>query len=67
MKLGRINNMKDPNRDEVDNLLNELECLKDELDSNESEQVELRSKARYLHKEIEKIEGQLTEMDVEYD
>jgi septal ring factor EnvC (AmiA/AmiB activator) len=54
-------------QDNIEQLQNELECLKYELDSNESEQIELRSMARYLHKEIEKIERQLTEMDVEYD
>jgi len=59
--------MKDPNRDEIDNLLNELECLKDELDSNESEQMELRSIARGLDEDIRKIEDKLDDLDVEYD
>ena len=59
--------MKDPNRDEIDNLLNELECLKDELDSNESEQIELRSIARGLAEDIHKIEDKLDDLDVEYD
>jgi chromosome segregation ATPase len=59
--------MKDPNRDEIDNLLNELECLKEELNSNESEQVELRSMARGLAEDIHKIEAKLDDLDVEYD
>jgi len=59
--------MKDPNRDEIDNLLNELECLKEELNSNESEQMDLRSIARGLDEDIRKIEDKLDDLDVEYD
>jgi predicted nuclease with TOPRIM domain len=54
-------------QDNIEQLRNELECLKDELDSNESEQIELRSIARYLEGEIQKVEAKLDELDATYE
>jgi chromosome segregation ATPase len=57
--------MKDPNNDKVDELLNELEMLKDELDHTELEQQTLRSIAKGLERDIKKVEGQLENLGVE--
>jgi len=59
--------MKDPNNDHVDELLTELECLKEELEVNQSEQTELRSQARSLFKDIEAIEKELNNLGIDYD
>lgn len=53
--------------DKVDELLNELEMIKDELDNNRLEQEDLRSRERGLKEELEKVEAQLDDLDVEYD
>jgi len=59
--------MKQSKQDKIDELQNELDCLKGELDGNESEQEELRSIARSLFSEIEKVERQLEDLGVKYD
>ena len=59
--------MKDPNNDKVDELLNELEMIKDELDNNQLEQSELRSRERGLKEELEKVQNQLDDLEVDYD
>lgn len=59
--------MKDPNNDKVDELLNELEMIKDELDNNQLEQQELRSLERGLEEQLEKVQNQLDDLEVDYD
>lgn len=58
--------MKDPNNDHVDELLNELEMIKDELDGNELEQEILRDKAELLEERIQDIENELDDLEVDY-
>jgi vacuolar-type H+-ATPase subunit I/STV1 len=59
--------MKDPNKDKVDELLNELEMIHDELDSNQLEQAGLRSLERGLKERLEKVQEELDDLDIEYD
>ena len=59
--------MKDPNKDKVDELLNELEMIHDELDSNQLEQAGLRSLERGLKETLEKVQEELDDLDIEYD
>lgn len=60
--MGRTDRAK---QDKVDSLQNELECLKDEWESNQSEQMELRSIGRGLQEDINKIETELEDLGVE--
>jgi chromosome segregation ATPase len=53
-------------QDKIDELQNELEMLKDELDSNDLEQATLRGLARGLHEDIERIEHELENLGVRY-
>jgi chromosome segregation ATPase len=48
-------------------LENELENLKDDLESNESEQMELRSIARGLKEKIREVEDELEDLGKDYD
>jgi len=59
--------MNDSNNDQIDELLNELEILKDELDHNQLEQDYLRSTERDLERQLKKVQDQLDYLEVEYD
>jgi chromosome segregation ATPase len=59
--------MRRSSNDRVEELQNELDMLKDELDSNELEQETLRSLARGLEEQISKVEEELEGLDVDCD
>lgn len=58
--------MKRHDDDRVNELLNEWDMVKDDLDSNELEQSVLRSIERGLEEQKAKIEKELEDLGVEY-